>query len=167
VPNGAIFTLMNGTTSITVSYSTATITPAEPPSARVISSRCMEASAPGPSPRPRQPRDLEDAEFEPAEGQEFGSRIYQRIHGPCPESSRCRTGPYGRRSPRGSKAARPSIWTNNVKVEAEGHLKLRRAGCRQDQVQEGAGPHRGARHGGRHRRRGRSRSWDGRSRPMT
>jgi hypothetical protein len=125
VPNGTIFTLTNGTASITVSYSTATITPAGATLSQgdfvqvhgSFSAGTLTASLVN-------REDLEDAEFEPAEGQEFEAEGYISGFTAHPGEFQVR-----------DRTVRTTLTTrfeggssvdldNNVKVEAEGHLNL-------------------------------------------
>jgi len=125
VPNGTTFTLTNGTTSITVNYGTATITPAGVTLSQgdvvqvhgSFSAGTFSASL-------INREDLEDAEFEPSEGQEF--EVEGHISGFSAHPGEFQV--YGRtvrttlstRFEGGSSAD----LDNSVKVEAEGHLNI-------------------------------------------
>ena len=84
VPTGTVFTLTNGTTSILVSYAGATILPAGSTLALGNFVEVHGTFSAGTLTATRVDReDLEDAEFEPAEGQEFRVEGYIcRLHGP-------------------------------------------------------------------------------------
>lgn len=125
VPNGTTFTLTNGTTSITVSYGTATITPAGATLSQgnivqvhgSFSSGTLTASM-------INREDLEDAEFEPSEGQEFeveGHVIGFTAHpGEFQVEGRTVRTTLSTRFDGGSSAD----LDNSIKVEAEGHLNI-------------------------------------------
>ncbi|NTW59058.1 MAG: hypothetical protein HGA43_07820 [Nitrospirae bacterium] len=125
VPNGATFTLTNGTISITVSYGTATITPAGATLSQGDFVQVHGSFSAGTFTASLINReDLEDAEFEPTEGQEF--EVEGHINGFTAhpgefqvEGRTVRT-TLSTRFEGGSSAD----LDNNVKVEAEGHLSI-------------------------------------------
>jgi hypothetical protein len=125
VPNGAAFTLTSGTASITVSYTTATITPAGATLSQGDLVQVHGSFSAGTFTASLINReDLEDAEFEPAEGQEFeveGHISGFTAHpGEFQAAGRTVRTTLTTRFESGSSAD----LDNNIKVEAEGHLTL-------------------------------------------
>lgn len=125
VPNGATFTLTNGSTSITVSYGTATITPAGATLSQGDLVQVHGSFSAGTFTASLINReDLEDAEFQPAEGQELEVEGHIRGFTAHPGDFQV-----------AGRTVRTTLTTrfesgssvdldNSIKVEAEGHLIL-------------------------------------------
>ena len=125
VPNGATFTLTNGTASITVSYGSATITPAGATLGQGDFVQVHGSFGAGTLTASLINReDLEDAEFAPAEGQEV--EVEGHISGFTSHPGEFQVE---------GRTVRTTLSThfeggssvdldNNIKVEAEGHLSI-------------------------------------------
>jgi hypothetical protein len=125
VPTGTVFTLTNGTTSILVSYAGATILPA---GSTLALSNFVEVHgifSAGTLTATRVDReDLEDAEFEPAEGQEFRAEGYITGFTAHPGEFQVSDRTVRTTSATAFVGGAPVDLDNNVKVEAAGHLTL-------------------------------------------
>jgi len=122
-PNGATFTLTNGTAAITVSYATATITPSGATLSQgdfVQVHGSFNAGTLTASLINRE--DLEDAEFQPVEGQEFEVEGHISGFTAHPGEFQVEGRTVRTTSSTRFEGGSSADLDNNVKVEAEGHL---------------------------------------------
>ena len=125
VPTGTVFTLTNGTSSILVNYAAATILPAGATLALGNPVEIHGTFSAGTLTATRIDReDLEDAEFEPVEGQEFRVEGYISGFTAHPGEFQVSDRTVRTTSTTVFVGGAPVDLDNNVKVEAEGHLTL-------------------------------------------
>lgn len=125
VPNGTTFTLTNGTTLLTVNYGTATITPAGATLGQGDFVQVHGSFSAGTFTASLINReDLEDAEFEPVEGQEL--EVEGHINGFAAHPGEFLVAGQTVRTALSTRfeSGSSADLDNNVKVEAEGHLTL-------------------------------------------